>query len=75
MRFGFILFMIPPVYFLVWAARLLLKPLSCQQRLLAIVFVLIFSYPFVFAFDRGNSEFYIMIALGTFFLYYNAKTG
>ena len=75
MGFGFFLYLIPPACFLVWAGRRLLSSLSKLQQLLTIVFILIFSYPFVFTLDRGNLEFYIMIALGAFFLFYNAKAG
>jgi hypothetical protein len=39
---------------------------------MAVIFLMLFSYPFLFTLDRGNIEFYILIATGSFFVFYNS---
>jgi hypothetical protein len=73
MRFGYFLFVIPPVIFLAWISKRILGGFSSLQQWLTLIFVLLFSYPFLFTFDRGNLEFYLMISTGGFLVWYDAK--
>jgi hypothetical protein len=72
-QFGYTLYLIPPVMFVIWACKQTLSHLSLLRQLLTIVFICIFSYPFLFAFDRGNLEFYLMISSGSFLIFYNSR--
>jgi hypothetical protein len=72
MRFGFFVFVLAPIVFLRWAVRNLAGNISTLGQLLLLIFPVLFSYPFLFAFDRGNLELYIMIGLGVFLIFYNA---
>jgi len=73
MRLGYFLFLVPPILFVIWATMLRLRGLSRLKQLLFLMFIVLFSYPFLFTFDRGNLEFYLMISLGVFFLFYESQ--
>jgi len=70
--FGFFLYVVTPLIFVRWAINRLLIRQSVLLRTVVAVFLVIFSYPFLFTLDRGNVEFYIIIALGTFFILYDS---
>ena len=73
LKFGFFIFVLAPIVFLKWAVRELTGGVNTLGQVLLLVFPVLFSYPFLFAFDRGNLELYIMIALGVFLIFYNAE--
>ena len=68
---GFAVFVAIPVLFLVLIIAWVLKSTPRFYRWATIV-ALLFSYPFLFAVDRGNSELWIMMSLGVFFLLYSS---
>jgi len=72
-RIGYIVFLIPPVAFISWITFRELKGLPITKTLFVLFFISIFSYPFLYAFDRGNLELYLLIAVGTFLLFYESN--
>jgi hypothetical protein len=73
LRYGFFIYILAPVVFVRWAVNRITGNVPVLYRALAIIFLVIFSYPYLFTLDRGNAEFYILIGIGAFFTLYTSN--